>query len=185
MRKWFFVQVDNWALHRSRPGRFLPRGTCEFRVGQGRFVYHLCSEWWVGIYLVGVSIRGAPGTPASSEIRRYGRPTVKKKTALSAAGGDARHLAKMETDYFADLMPLVEHCAIMRYDDGEAREPGWVTIKTLGAAWVVQVKDPDAGVSFQFVSESLDKALEGATLLLACDDAPWQPDAFLKARKKK
>lgn len=109
---------------------------------------------------------------------------MKKKAAASKAGSDARHLAAIETELFADLMPLVEHCAVTKYDDGDPRETGWVTIKTLGAAWVVQVKDPCSGNSFQFVSDRFDKALEGASLLLACDEAPWQPDAFLKAKKK-
>lgn len=110
---------------------------------------------------------------------------MKKKSAAAAAGGDARQLANVVSKTFEGLAPLVEHCAVVRYDDGDPRETGWITIKTIGAAWSVQVKDPDSGNSFQFVSETLDKALEGAALLLACDDAPWQPDAFLKRKKGK
>ena len=113
---------------------------------------------------------------------------MKKK---SAKGGslDARHLAPVETNLFRDLLPLVEHCCVRKYDDGDPREPGWITMKTQGAAWVVQVKDPDAACSFSAVGETLDKALETAALLLSCDEAPWEPDAFLAAaaarRKKK
>jgi len=93
------------------------------------------------------------------------------------------HTAAMETETFRDLMPLVEHCALVRYDDGDQRVPGWITIKVQGAAWVVQVKDPDAGVSFAAVAETLDKALETAALLLACDEAPWEDDRWLKQQK--
>ena len=110
---------------------------------------------------------------------------MKKKAAAAAAGGDARHLAPVESEYFSKLMSLVEHCAVTKYDDGDPRETGWFTIKTLGSAWVVQVKDQDSGNSFQFVSDTLDKALEGAALLLACEEAPWQPDPFLRKKKGK
>lgn len=112
---------------------------------------------------------------------------MKKRQARSAAEG-VKHLAPVESNYLANLLPLVEHCSIRQYDDGEPREPGWFTVKTQGAAWCVQVKDPDGCVSFTAIGETLDKALETAALLLSCDEAPWEPDTFLaaaKARRKK
>lgn len=112
---------------------------------------------------------------------------MRKKQAASAANG-AKHLAPVESNYFAQLLPLVEHCAVRQYDDNDPREPGWFTVKTNGAAWVIQVKDPDGGVSFTAIGETLDKALETAALLLSCDEAPWEVDSFLvsaKARKRK
>lgn len=114
---------------------------------------------------------------------------MKKRIAKGALEGDAKHLAPVETNRFSDLMSLVEHCAIRKYDDGESREPGWFTVKTQGSAWLVQVKDPDGAVSFSAVGQTLDAALETAALLLACDEAPWEPDRFLAqqraAQKKK
>lgn len=111
-------------------------------------------------------------------------PNMKRRSAKVGSGGD-KHLAAMETTHFSQLMALVEHCALRQYDDGEPRDPGWVTIKTQGAAWVVQVKDPDGACSFSAVAETLDKALETATLLLACDEAPWEPDRFLATARSK
>jgi len=111
-----------------------------------------------------------------------------KKRQAGGAGGAQKHLAPVETNYFNALVPLVEHCCVRQYDDGDAREPGWFTVKTQGAAWIVQVKDPDGCCSFSAVGETLDKALETAALLLSCDEAPWEPDSFLasaKARRKK
>lgn len=108
---------------------------------------------------------------------------MKKKTSTAAAG-DANHRVPIETETFVDLMPLVEHCALIKYDDGDPREPGWITIKTQGAAWCVQVKDPDAAVSFTAVGATLDKALETAALLLGCDEAPWEPDVWLAQKKR-
>lgn len=179
------IYVSRRALHRSRPRRFLPRRTCCFGVIGARGKALLCSEWWVGIRLVGVWPRSKVGWAPSDARYLYGRPVVKRRSAAAAAGDGVNHLAAMETTLFQQLLPIVEHCAFVRYDDGEQRQPGWVTIKTLGAAWVVQVKDPDSANSFQFVADTLDKALEGAALLLSCEEAPWQPDAFLKKQKGK
>jgi len=183
--KWWFVQVDDWSLHRVRPRRFLPRGTCTFGVGLCDHVYHLTSEQWVGIWCSGVRLRGPSHVAHGQVVTPFKRPIVKRKQAAAAAGDGARHLASVETELFKDHMPLVEHMAMVRYDDGDPRQAGWVMLKTLGAAWIVAIKDPDSGNSFQFVAETLDKAIDGATLLLACDDAPWQPDAYLKAGKRK
>jgi len=44
------------------------------------------------------------------------------------------------------------------------------------------VKDPDTEMSFRLVDASLDKVLENATLLLACDEAPWSNDPYLKRK---
>lgn len=104
------------------------------------------------------------------------------------ANTDVQHLASVECDLFTQHMSLVEHCALRKYDDGTDREPGWFTVKVTGAAWVVQVKDPDSCTSFSAVADTLDKALDTAALLLACDEAPWEHDTWLaksKADKKK
>jgi hypothetical protein len=111
-----------------------------------------------------------------------------KKRSIDVSG--VIHLAAVETVLFSQHLALVEHCALRQYDDGSPREPGWITVKTTGAAWVVQVKDPDSRKSFTAVADTLDKALDTASLLLACDDAPWEHDAWLekayveKSRKK-
>lgn len=185
MGKEWTICVSRWGLHSCRPRRWLPRGTAIFHVACGDHVYSLCSEWWVGIWPVARRGRGNIASAPDGERKQLRRPTVKKKEAKARTADGAKHAAPVETKYFADLMPVVEHLAFTSYDDGDPREPGWITLKVLGAAWVCQVKDPDSGNSFQFVAESLDKALEGAALLLACDDAPWQPDAFLRKNKKR
>jgi len=139
----------------------------------------------VGIHLTAISFRGCDFRAREGLVIPVERPLVKKKAAAAGAPDGAKHLASVESEMFKDHMPLVEQMAMVRYDDGDLRQPGWVMLKTLGAAWIVAIKDPDSGNSFQFVAETLDKAIDGATLLLACDDAPWQPDAYLKAGKRK
>jgi hypothetical protein len=89
-------------------------------------------------------------------------------------------LAAVESTLLGGHLELVKHCSITRYDDGDPRKPGWFTIKTMGSAWVVQVKDPDAGLSLTATGQTLDDAITLADLLLGSEEAPWEPDPFLK-----
>lgn len=111
---------------------------------------------------------------------------MKKKNAASSGGSD-KHLADMQTNLFRGHMSIMEHMAYRQYDDGDPREPGYITIRTNGSAWCVQVKDPDSGNSFQVVAATIDQALDTAALHLACEEAPWEPDRWLldAAKKKK
>jgi len=176
-----------WKLHGKRPCRWIPKGKSEFFVWWCRrrwtFLtfrrrFHLlstCAEW----------IEQPRGAGPEKVFQRM--PSMKKKVS-KAVMGDARHRAPVETELLKDCLPLIEHCAVVKYDDNDPREPGWITIKTQGAAWIVQVKDPDSCTSFSIVGETLDKALQSAALLLACDEAPWEPDSWLAssaAKKKK
>lgn len=119
-------------------------------------------------------------------IASYPRPeyAMRRKQPGSGAGSTTqRHLAAVESNLFSSLMNLVEHCTVTRYDDGEPRKPGWFTVKTLGAAWIVQVKDPDGQCQMNATAQSLDDALALADVLLGSEEAPWEPDPFLMQRK--
>lgn len=107
---------------------------------------------------------------------------MKKRTVPSggSSGEGPKHIAGVESRVFDKLHQLVSHCAVTQYDDGTPRKPGWFTVKTMGSAWVVQVKEPDTALSMQCTAQSLDDALSLADLLLGSDDAPWEPDAFLR-----
>lgn len=115
---------------------------------------------------------------------------MKKKSAHTGSSPDGPlHVAAIESDVFTKLGGLVAHCAELRYDDGTSRKPGWFTVKTLGAAWVVQVKDPDSACGLTLTAQTLDDALALADLMVSADDAPWEPDPWLKrqaaSQKKK
>lgn len=187
MKTWFILYTGRLSPCR-RGGRKLPMGRGYFYMLLGRkkivvdFLPRrgMCVRWLGSRDSVFSWLETAGG-------RHYERPSMKKK-AGALTHSDSKHLAPIESNYFSQLLALVEHAAVRKYDDGDPREPGWFTIKTQGAAWVVQVKDPDSACSFSAVGETLDKALETAVLLLGCDEAPWEPDSFLaasKARKKK
>lgn len=174
-------------LHRRKNCRWVPREGGKLYVWSGDWRYTLQFSFGRGIWLLarcsGLALRA--GQQAMSY--QFRRPIMKKREAAKGRS-DAPHLAPVETERFKDLMSLVEHCCVRRYDDGDARETGWFTVKVQGAAWIVQVKDPDTCSTFSAVGETLDKALEIASLMLSCDEAPWEPDRFLldaAARKKK
>lgn len=123
--------------------------------------------------------RGALGRPYREWPQ--GGLLLKRKAPNAAAAGDVPvHLAAVESNVFSSLPNLVSHCAVTRYDDGSARRPGWFTVKTMGASWVVQVKDPDGCCAMNLTAASLDDALALADVMLGADDAPWEADPFLK-----
>lgn len=105
----------------------------------------------------------------------------KKSMGKGQAGGSVPvHLAAIESDVFLRLPNIVAHCCLTRYDDGDPRRPGWITVKTLGGTWMVQAKDPDSQAQLGAVGNTLDDALALMDLLLGADDAPWEPDPFAK-----
>lgn len=179
MPKTWCVLVQRWGLHGGRPRRFLPRGRGTFFVLFGKWKFRLTFRPFVGMAVVARERWPTPGPDADRELIEWGEPDVKKKQARTTEAG-VKHLAALDDDGTTIPLPLVEHCAILQYDDGTPRKAGWFTVKTMGSSWCVQVKDPDAAVSFQVVDLSLRKALESVALLLSSDDAPWEPDAFLK-----
>jgi len=102
------------------------------------------------------------------------------KKVKRAERASVRHLAALESEMFRDHMPIVEHMAMLQYDDGEPRRVGWITMRTIGSAWQVVVKDPDGCASFTAVGKTLDEALDTAALLLGSEEAPWEPDTWLE-----
>lgn len=187
MPKSWFVLYSHRRLRKVRPRRWLPKGFGSFEVLTRDWKFGMCFSPFWGICCVARTPKHLSGVGwATAPTVVWKDAPVKKKSMKTI--GDAVHLAPLETQRFDQLLPLVEHCAVRRYEDGDSREPGWFTVKTSGAAWVVQVKDPDSACSFAAVGETLDKALETAALLLGCDEAPWEADRFLaqqKATKKK
>jgi len=151
---WFWLRTrDEWMVF-----DFVPfRGIC--LRWRGRF---RCGEF------------PPPGTVGLRE-----RPDMKKKTSV-AEGNEERHLAPVESEVLVDHLALIEHMAVTRYDDGDPRLPGYLTVRTQGRSWVIDVKDPDSCCSFRVVATTIDEALETVQELLSCDQAPWEPDRYLK-----
>lgn len=181
---WVFGVAGRLRLHGKRPCRWVPRRRCQFYLRRGPRVYQLTSLWKKGICVVAMWDMCSAVGHLHPPTYQWSYPSMRKK--LKPNGPEMqKHLAALESEVFKGLLPLIEHCAVRQYDDGDPREVGWFTVKTNGAAWIIQVKDPDSGCSFSAVADTLDKALETAALLLSCDDAPWEPDQWLQRNGKK
>lgn len=165
-----------------RGGHVVAKGRSTFIVLHPRRKIVVDFHPFRGFFVSATHPRSTVGLSRATASVVWEFPSMKKKLQKSD-DGDGKHLAPVETNHLAQLLPLVEHCCCRRYDDGDPREPGWFTVKTSGSAWIVQVKDPDSGMSFSAIGETLDKALETAALLLGCDEAPWEPDQWLKQKK--
>lgn len=184
---WCHVRTGRLRLHGRRPCCWLPRGSPTWYMRHGSRVYMLTAKPYRGICVTAMwDMCGRVGH-LDPPTWTWEFPVMKKKST-KAASELGRHLAAMESTIFTGLLPLVEHMAVRQYDDGDPRDPGYVTIRTTGSAWQVQVKDVDACCSFTATADTLDKALETAALLLSCDEAPWEQDRWLmdaaKRRKK-
>jgi len=111
--------------------------------------------------------------------------TVKKKSLESAPEGQFQHLAPMETKVLTGFEQVIAHCAVVRYDDGDARKPGWIVLKTLGSAWMLEAKDPDTCARLTASAGTFDDALTLMDLLLGSEQAPWEPDQWLRQAQGK
>lgn len=176
--------VRNVSCGRVRPRRWLGRDVACWVVQIGRAKVLLIGRRGFGISAW--SMTRADGVHRLwRDCTYFGDLFVKKRKPRDAGADVPPHLAAVESDLFGRLLPLVAHCAETRYDDGTARTPGWWTVKTMGSAWVVEVKDPDTCSRLVVVQQTLDDALTLASVLLESDEAPWEPDPWMKAAQAK
>lgn len=155
-----------------------------YKIWKGRFKILLDAKRGSGYLLVGW-VR-----PDRSEVERWsvqewkkGR-RMKKKKAVGATP-TAKHLAPMETIILRDHLPILEHCAMTQYEDGDPRKPGWITLKTFGSTWQFEVKDPDTLQMMRVAAPTFDEAVVLLGLLLGSEDAPWEPDVWAQQQAKK
>lgn len=109
----------------------------------------------------------------------------RKSVGVTAAGSPHTHLAPVESNILDKCPNIVAHCAVTRYDDATARQPGWVTLKTMGSAWVLEAKDPDAAARVTATGDTLDNAIALLELLLGAEETPWESDPWLRQRAGK
>jgi len=115
--------------------------------------------------------------------------SVKKRTAPDVVSKDGPvHLAAAESKLFASLPSVMAHLITTRWDDGTTRTPGKLFLETVGTAFLLTAKEPDAGLQLRVSAGSLDDALAALDLALAAPDAPWEIDRWAQknqAGKKK
>lgn len=179
-RIWMHFKRGFRAVNGRRPCRWLKRKGAYYAIGWPGKVLNLWYSPRHGyrpIDLFSVTdgrVTGVEYWPALE--------TNVKKIKVGASGGSsmARHLAPVESNILDKLPNLIAHCAVTKYEDGDPRKPGWVTVKTMGAAWVVEAKDPDACARLTATADTLDNALVLVDMLLGAEEAPWENDPWLK-----
>lgn len=112
---------------------------------------------------------------------RLYRETDVKKVKVTAPGA-TRHLAALENEMFKEHMAVLEVLAMLQYDDGTPRSPGYLGMWTQGATWFVRVQDKDADAQMTAEGRTAEEAWDNLTLLLGSDNPPWEP---MSRRKKK
>jgi len=115
----------------------------------------------------------------------YQEMEAMRKKVRQDASPAQQHVAALESTLFGKHHSIVAHCAVTRYDDGDPRQPGWISIRTFGSVWQVEAKDPDTCQFLRVTQPTLDDALTMLALLLDATDAPWEPDPWAKSRSTK
>lgn len=113
-------------------------------------------------------------------IERRGVPDVKKVKV--ADRGSVKNLAPLETEYLREHMGIVESLALLSYEDGSPRQPGYLGMWVQGSTWVVRLTDKDADATLTAEGRTLDEALDTLQLLLGSDAAPWEPNSRRKRK---
>jgi len=164
---------------RPKPRCFLSRHWTVYKCVCGRLTIWVVGRKWWGLTAFKLS-RTGDVRPLLDGFTSFGDlPPMKRKTT-AAETTDAAHLAAVESTLLGKLHPIVAHCCVTKYDDGTARKPGWITIKTMGSMWVVEAKDPDSSCRLTACQPTLDDALTLIALMLDQDNAPWENDPWLK-----
>lgn len=149
---------------------------------KGHFVLCAKRHWGVSIWK---GVTNGEEHLVWDDCTCYAEMVAMKRRGTPAERKDTLHIAAIESVLLTKLHPLVAHCCHTQYEDGTARKPGWWTVKTMGSAWVVEVKDPDSCSRLVVVQQTLDDALTLASVLLESEEAPWEPDPWLKAAESK
>lgn len=163
----------------TRPRRWLSRDFEAFRLRVGSLLIKCVGKAGWGI-TAWASVRIPFPLRLYTDAECYKELEMKKRKPAGASEATSLHLVAVESDVFSRLMPIVAHCSHTQYDDQSARKPGWITIKTMGSAWVVEAKDPDTCSRLTVVQSSLDDALALLSVLLESEEAPWEADPWMK-----
>jgi len=150
-----------------------PKGIIRFicRRGWG------CTAWSL--------IVGGDNYPVWPNYDTYEELRVIKRKKASEQASAAQHIAPVESTLLAKHHAIVAHCACTKYDDGDPRKPGWITVKTIGSAWQVEAKDPDTCSRLTVVQATIDDALTLLAMLLESEEAPWEKDPWLMQQESK
>lgn len=108
--------------------------------------------------------------------------SIKKRDVSSPALG-ARPPLAFDSKILAKLPTLCEWLAATTYEDGSPRTPGYLWLSNRVVAYEVTLFDPDSCCKMPCLGRTLDEALALAETHLRAEDAPWQQDGYMVARR--
>lgn len=140
---------------------------------------------FAGYVLVVVRL-GGPGGTVLAEFRHWEVNEMRKRSADQVAATPlGAALVSSESAVFKACPHIVKQCSVVKYDDGDPRQPGSLFISTQGSMWRVTVTEPDACLKLSMLSLALDDALAAVELALGSESIPWEVDAYAMSRKPK
>jgi len=174
-----FYRGNRWIG--KRVCRWAPMGTYSFWVLTGTGYLRIASRPYRGLLVTEGWSFGASGSPArGTRLWTRWRTDVKKVKLSDRAS--VKHLAAMETEYLKDSLAVVEHLAMLQYEDGTPRQTGYLGVWSVGMTWFVRIQDKDADASLTCEGRTLDEALDNLTLQLGSENAPWEPNQRKKRK---
>lgn len=140
---------------------------------------------FAGYVLVVVRLGGPAGT-VLAEFRHWEIAEMKKRSADQVAATPLGAALVSSNTKLLDKCPhIVKQCSVVKYDDGDARQPGSLFISTQGSMWRVTVTEPDACLKLSMLALELDDAVAAVELALGSESIPWEVDTYAMSRKPK
>jgi len=142
--------------------------------------------WWLvqwlpreGWWITSAGEAGTPYDVPTYSSPRYQSDRMKRRQA--AEPGKAVVQALPSTSLHWPKLPTIrEFITATSYDDGSARQPGYLTVRNRVTTMEVTLYDPDSASRMVCRGSSLDEALILAEKLLGVEEAPWEPDNYLQ-----
>lgn len=152
--------------------------------------------WWLlqwlpreGWWITSAGEAGTPFDAPTYSSPRYQGDAMKRRQAAEPGKATVPPLPATST-HWPKLPTIREFITATSYDDGSARQPGYLTVRNRTTTMEVTLYDPDSGSRLVCRGPSLDEALVLAEKLLGAEEAPWEVDNYLqqqlaKSKKKK
>lgn len=127
------------------------------------------------------SASGIKGRPASDPLNLYPTDKVlRMKRRVAQTGTQVIQPALPAASVMLGKLPAIrEFLTATAYEDGTARQPGYLTIRNRGVTFEVTVYDPDSGSRLSARAPKLDDVLALLEQLIGVEEAPWEIDSYL------
>lgn len=174
MPKWWFTCYRGNRWNRKRPATFLPMGKGLFKVLTAGGFFAMRYAPFRGVCKAAWFVAGQSFDESLRTAKVVWEVTSVKKVKVGDRSS-VKHLAALESEMFREHLSVVEVLALLQYDDGTPRQPGYLGMWTQGATWFVRVTDKDAEAQITAEGRTAEEAWDNLALSLSLDSPPWEP----------